>query len=160
LRFAAANLNLGLLLNEQGRYADAESAFRSVMEVDSASHIAAYNLCVLLAVDRIDEAIEWCQRAVELSPMEPAYAYTLAFYLRESGDTAAAAARLDVLASAHPWYADAYILLADIHAARGDQESAESILEAALFAGTLSEEDRGRVEEQLEAVRSSRSPGN
>jgi tetratricopeptide (TPR) repeat protein len=157
---AAANLNLGLLLNEQGRYADAESAFRSVMEVDSASHIAAYNLCVLLAVDRIDEAIEWCQRAVELSPMEPAYAYTLAFYLRESGDTAAAAARLDVLASAHPWYADAYILLADIHAARGDQESAESILEAALFAGTLSEEDRGRVEEQLEAVRSSRSPGN
>lgn len=157
---AAANLNLGLLLNEQGRHADAESAFRSVLEVDSTSHVAAYNLCVLLAVDRMDEAIEWCQRAVELSPDEPAYAYTLAFYLRQSGDTAAATAQLEALSSAHPWYADAYILLADIHASRSDRESAESILEMALSAGALSEEDRGRVEEQLEALRSSQQPGN
>lgn len=156
----AANLNLGLLLGEAGRDTPAEAAFRAVLAVDTASHEAAFNLCVLVAADRLDEAINWCRKAAELRPSEPQYSYTLAFYLRAAGDTAAAAGRLRELVADHRDFADAYILLADVHAQRGESEVAESILEEALSGGALSEEDRSRVEEQLGAVRSSRSPGN
>lgn len=155
-----ANLDLGLLLGEAGRDTQAEAAFRAVLAVDTASHEAAYNLCVLLAVDRLDEAIEWCRRAAALRPSEPEYAYTLAYYLRSQGDTVAAAARLRQLISKHRTFVDAHILLADIHAERGELDLAESVLAAALAGGELSDEDRVRVEEQLEAVRSSRRPGN
>jgi len=155
-----ANLNLGLLLGEAGRDTQAEAAFRAVLAVDSSSHEAAYNLCVLVAADRLDEAIHWCRKAAELRPSEPEYSYTLAYYLRAAGDTAAAAARLRELIGDHPEFADAHILLADIHAERGESDAAESILAAALAGGALSDEDRVRVEEQLEAIRSSRRPGN
>jgi Flp pilus assembly protein TadD len=155
-----ANLNLGLLLGEAGRDTQAEAAFRAVLAVDTASHEAAYNLCVLVAADRLDEAIDWCRKAAELRPSEPEYSYTLAYYLRAQGDTVAAAARLRQLIADHRNFADAYVLLADIHVERGESDVAESILEGALSAGALSEEDRGRVEEQLEALRSSQRPGN
>ncbi len=155
-----ANLSLGLLLGEAGRDTQAEAAFRAVLAVDTASHEAAYNLCVLLAADRLDEAIDWCRKAAELRPSEPEYSYTLAYYLRAAGDTAAAADRLRELIGDHSEFADAHILLADIHAGRGESDVAESILAAALAGGALSDEDRIRVEEQLEAIRSSRRPGN
>jgi Flp pilus assembly protein TadD len=155
-----ANLNLGLLLGEAGRDTQAEAAFRAVLAVDTASHEAAYNLCVLVAADRLDEAIDWCRKAAELRPSEPEYSYTLAYYFRAQGDTVAAAARLRQLIADHRNFADAYVLLADIHVERGESDVAESILEGALSAGALSEEDRGRVEEQLEALRSSQRPGN
>jgi tetratricopeptide (TPR) repeat protein len=151
-----ANLNLGLLLGEAGRDTQAEAAFRAVLAADTASHEAAFSLCVLVAADRLDEAINWCRKAAELRPSEPQYSYTLAFYLRAAGDTAAAAGRLRRLVADHRDFADAYIMLADVHAQRGESEVAESILEEALSEGGLSEEDRSRVEEQLEAVRSSR----
>jgi tetratricopeptide (TPR) repeat protein len=155
-----ANLNLALLLGEAGRDTPAEAAFRAVLAVDTASHEAAYNLCVLVAPDRLDEAIEWCRKAAELRPSEPEYSYTLAFYLRAAGDTTAAVGRLRGLVADHRDFADAHILLADIHAERGESDVAEAILAAALAGGGLSDEDRVRVEEQLEAVRSSRRPGS
>ena len=48
---------------------------------------AAYNLAVILATDRLPEAIAWCRQAHQTQPDEPKYAYTLAFYLSRQGDT-------------------------------------------------------------------------
>ena len=47
---------------------------------------AAYNLCIITAKDRIDEAVTWCGKALDLRPQDPKYAYTLAFYLNKKGD--------------------------------------------------------------------------
>ncbi|MGD8867021.1 MAG: tetratricopeptide repeat protein [Gemmatimonadales bacterium] len=156
----AANLQLGLLLGEAGRDTQAEAAFHAVLAVDTASHEAAYNLCVLLAADRLDEAIRWCRKAAELRPDEPRYSYTVAYYLRARGDTAEATARLRQLIADHRAFADAHILLADIYAEGGEPDMAESILAETLAGGFLSADDRARVEEQLEAVQSTRRPRN
>lgn len=156
----AANLHLGLLLGEAGRDTQAEAAFRAVLAVDTASYEAAYNLCVLVAADRLDEAIQWCRKAAELRPSEPQYSYSLAYYLRARGDTAAAAARLRTVIADHRAFADAPILLADIYAQRGEADTAASILAEALAGGFLSDDDRARVEEQLAAVQSTRRPNN
>jgi Flp pilus assembly protein TadD len=94
------NMNLGLLLGEQGRSRGAEAAFRKVMEV-APDPIAAHNLCVLLSSDRLEEAIDWCRRAVELEPAEPEYAYSLGFYLGRSGDVESAIRVLGELPEEH-----------------------------------------------------------
>lgn len=153
-----ANLNLGLLLGEAGKDSQAEAAFRAAVAGDTTSHEASYNLCVLLAADRLDEAIDWCRKAADLRPGEPTYSYTLAYYLRAAGDTAAAERLLRQLIAERPSFVDSYILLASIRVEQGESEVAESVLREALTSGVLSSDDRRRVEEQLQGLRST-TPG-
>jgi hypothetical protein len=47
--------------------------------------------------DRIGEAVGWCRKAAETAPQNPAYAYTLAFYLNQKGDTDEAVRTLEAL---------------------------------------------------------------
>jgi len=56
------------------------------LKEDPTLAVAAYNLCVITARDRISEAVTWCRKAAELRPQDPKYAYTLAFYLNQKGD--------------------------------------------------------------------------
>ena len=111
---AAANFNFGLLMAELGRTEDAEHALMTAFMADPQMAPAAYNLCVMLAKDRIDEAIEFCKKANELRPDEPKYAYTLAFYLYQKGDTENAIRILNGLVQKHPEYGDAQMLLKEI----------------------------------------------
>lgn len=108
---AAANLNLGLLLGELGRLGEAEAVLRAAFKADPQSATAAYNLAVLLMPDRPEEAVDWCRRALQLRPQEPKYAYTLAFYLRQRGDSDEAVRVLRTLTEADTTYPDAYALL-------------------------------------------------
>jgi len=75
---------------------------------------AAYNLCIITAEDRLDEAVAWCRKASDLRPQEPKYAYTLAFYLNWQGDKDAAIQTLEALLVKDPQHKDAARLLKEI----------------------------------------------
>jgi len=70
---------------------------------------AAYNLCIMLAKDRIDEAIGFCRKASEIRPDDPKYAYTLAFFLDRKGETDEAVKTLNALLLKYPGHRDAQI---------------------------------------------------
>jgi tetratricopeptide (TPR) repeat protein len=116
---AAANFNLGLLLGELGRIDEAKEALRLALVSEPDMAPAAYNLAVMSATDDIGEAIRYCRLAAGLRPQEPRYAYTLAFYLRQGGDTKGAAAELRDLIVRHPEFSDAHGLLAAIERETG-----------------------------------------
>ena len=94
-KHAAVNLNLGMALAEQGKMEEAEKHFRTAFAADPASAQAAYNLGVLLNRTAVtDEGVSWCRKASELLPQNPAYVYTLAYYLVAQGRKADAATAL------------------------------------------------------------------
>ena len=64
---------------------------------------AAYNLSIILAKDRIKEAIEWSQEAYKLRP-DPRYGYTFAFYLQQDGKSDRAVKVLREVISHDPAY--------------------------------------------------------
>lgn len=128
---AAANFNLGLLLGELGRRAEAKQALERAWAADSTLAAAAYNLCVLEAPENLERALSWCRKAAETRPEEPRYAYTLAFYLSRGGALGQARAVLEDLTRRHPGYADGFRLLAEIHAAQGNEAAARETLRRA-----------------------------
>jgi len=93
---------------------DAEHALMTALMVDPQTAPAAYNLCVILAKDRIDEAVGFCRKASEIRPDEPRYAYTLAFYLHKKGEQDEAIQTLNALIEKYPEYRDAQMLLKEI----------------------------------------------
>lgn len=76
---AAAWFNLGFLLEQTGRFDDAQAAFRKAVEVDPKMDRAWYGLgLVLIRAHRFDEAIAALKRNTELQPMSPYGWYQLA----------------------------------------------------------------------------------
>ena len=69
--------NLGLLLAELNRTADAETALRAAFEADPQLAPAAYNLAILVASRDLKQAIDLCRQAVAISP-EPRFVKALA----------------------------------------------------------------------------------
>jgi tetratricopeptide (TPR) repeat protein len=122
---AAANLNMGLLKAEQNDPHGAEQYLRKALEADPQMAQAAYNLCIIAAKDRIDEAVSWCRKAAELRPHDPKYAYTLAFYLNQKGDTDAAIRTLRTIIEEYPGYRDARMLLGEIAKKEGKPQRIE-----------------------------------
>jgi tetratricopeptide (TPR) repeat protein len=111
---AAANFNLGLLKAEQKDMKGAEKYLKAALKADPQMVQAAYNLCVITSKDRINEAVTWCRKASELRPQEPKYAYTLAFYLNQTGNRDEAVRTLKRLVETYPQYRDAEMLLREI----------------------------------------------
>jgi tetratricopeptide (TPR) repeat protein len=128
---AAAHFNLGLLLGAQGRLEEAAKAHRAALEADPDLAAAAYNLGVILARDDVEEGLDWCRRAAALRPEEPKYAYTVAFYLDESGDGDGAAALLESLIETHPGYGDAWAMLGSIYERLGRIDDARALYRTA-----------------------------
>jgi Tfp pilus assembly protein PilF len=145
----AANFNMGLLKAEQNQPKEAERYLRAAFKADPQMAPAAYNLCVLTAEDRMEEAVTWCRKAVELRPQEPKYAYTLAFYQRRKGDIQGATKTLQELVKQRPGYVDAYLLLAEIHMQQAERQKAEAVYRQALEGKDLSPQDRYRIEAAL-----------
>jgi Tfp pilus assembly protein PilF len=111
---AAANFNMGLLKAEQNDPKGAEQNLKKALEADPQMAQAAYNLCIITSRDRIDEALTWCRKAAELRPQDPKYAFTLAFYLNQKGDTDEAVGTLEAIIEKYPGYKDAVMLLGEI----------------------------------------------
>jgi tetratricopeptide (TPR) repeat protein len=149
---AAAHFNLGLLQAEQDRVKEAERELREAFRLDPKLAPAAYNLCILTAKNRPAEALSWCQKAVELNPQEPRYAYTLAFYQKEQQDLKGAAATLQDLLVHRPGFANGYLLLAEIYVQQGERPRAEAVLRQALQVEGLPPQDRVRVAATLQKL--------
>ena len=78
-RSAADWFNLGFLLDEDGRPAEAEPAFRRAIALDEKLDRAWYGLgLALIRLGRLDEAITALERNTELQPMSPYGWYQLA----------------------------------------------------------------------------------
>ncbi|MHC4567195.1 MAG: tetratricopeptide repeat protein [Planctomycetota bacterium] len=127
----AAHLNLGMLLAEQGRMGEAETAF-----------VAALKSGIILAKDRMSEALKWCGKASMLQPDNPKYAYTYAFYLRQNGSGDRAIEVLRSLTDKQVPYADAYFLLGDIYEKQQQFSKARDVYSAALVLPGVSEQQR------------------
>jgi len=137
-----ANLNLGLLLGEQGRKQEAERVLRAALNSDPNLAAAAYNLGIILAQDRMDETLVLCRRAYQLSPDEPKYAYTLAFYLNQTGDHNGAATILERMVDRQTANANSYFLLGEIFERQGKTEDAMNVYRKAVANAKLSPDDR------------------
>ena len=150
---AAANFNMGLLKAEQNDLKGAEKYLKAALKADPQMAQAAYNLCVITSKDRINEAVTYCKKAADLRPQEPRYAYTLAFYQLQKGDERAAVKTLDGLIEKQPAYADSYLLLGGIYEKQGKKEEAEKIYKKALETDGIPDQDKFRIDAQLEALK-------
>lgn len=80
---AAANCNMGLLKAEANDLIAAQRHLRAALKADPQMTQAAYNLCVFLSNDRLDEAMDFCKEAAGILPDRPRYPFTLAFYRQQ-----------------------------------------------------------------------------
>ncbi|MFA6148125.1 MAG: tetratricopeptide repeat protein [bacterium] len=118
-----ANFNMGLLEAERSDPKEAERYLKAALKYDPRMAEAAYNLCILLSKDRLEDAVPYCRKASGLRPDDPAYAYTLAFFLHRKGETAEAVRTLKAITEKHPGYEDAESLLGDITTGSGSSRS-------------------------------------
>ena len=150
---AAVNFNMGLLKAEQNDLKQAETYLRAALKADPQMAQAAYNLCVITAKDRLDEAVGFCRQAADLRRDQPRYAYTLAFYQQQRGDRAGATAVLDDLIARYPAYGDAYLLLGGIYEIEGNKAMAEGVYKKGLTAEGVPEGFKFRLKARLDALR-------
>jgi Flp pilus assembly protein TadD len=141
-RNSSAYLNLGLLLAEKHRLPEAEAALRGALDTDPENAAAAFNLAVIVSPSHAHEAIDLCRRAVKSAPGEPRYVYTLAFYLAQSGDAAAAAAVLQRAIAAGVANTQCYGALMRIYLQEGRPREALALSRQAAADPALSERDR------------------
>ncbi|MBP6941745.1 MAG: tetratricopeptide repeat protein [Syntrophorhabdaceae bacterium] len=156
---AEANFNMGLIKAEKDDYAGAEKYFLAALRSDPQMPQAAYNLCVILSKGRLHEALPYCQKAVEILPYEPRYAYTLAFYKNRQGDTAGATKILQDTIKQQPFYGDAYILLGEIYEKQGKVSDAKTLYLEGLTKNAIPSSYRQRFSERLKALTPPDKPG-
>jgi len=149
---APVHFNLGLLLAEQGRTEETEKELRAALELDPRLAPAAYNLGLLIIKERPDEGLSYCRRAHELSPNNPKYSYTFAFYQAQKGDRKGAMKTLKDTVKRHPAYIDAVLLLGEIYERDGNKEDAKEVYRKALSTGELSERDSLRMRVKLQSL--------
>ncbi|MHB8068795.1 MAG: tetratricopeptide repeat protein [Desulfobaccales bacterium] len=154
---AAANFNLGLVLAEKGDQRGAEQALRAALNADPEMAAAAYNLGVLLAPERLTEALAWLEKAGKLRQDQPKYAYTLAFYQRQKGDSQAAVRGLRRLLAAQPAFAGAYFLLGEIYQEHGKTEETRQVYRQGLARPDFPPEARQALESRLQALSATRT---
>ncbi|NLI82432.1 MAG: ammonia-forming cytochrome c nitrite reductase subunit c552 [Deltaproteobacteria bacterium] len=152
------HFHMALLRADQGDYPRAESHLREALKADPQMAEAACNLCVLLARDRLEEALQWCRRAHEIDPENGKYAYTLAFYERKSGNTEVAGRILRELTDREPIHVEAVLLLCEILEEQGMQKEAREMLARALTRESLASRDRYRLFLKVQEMEKRESP--
>ncbi len=149
---APVHFNLGLLLAERGKTEGAEKELRRALQFDPRLAPAAYNLGMLIIRERPDEGLSYCRKAYELSPNNPKYSYTLAFYQAQTGDRKGAIKTLRDTVKRHPAYVDAALLLGEIYERDGKKEEAKEVYRKALSSGEFSERDSVRLRLKVQSL--------
>jgi len=146
---ATANFNMGLLMAEINKPQAAKKYLHAAFTTDPNMAEAAYNLSVLYVHENIDEAIKWSQKAAELRPYLPKYAYTYAFYLYQRGQSESAVKVLLGIIEGRPFYMDVYLLLGDIYEKQRKFREAEALYRKVLTDESLNPEIKQTFEARL-----------
>lgn len=132
--FAPAYVQLGMLYEGMRRVDDAEKAYLAAIEYDTNQSIAYNNLAWLAAErrTRLDEALTWAKRAVELEPKVPQFQDTLGWVHRARGELERAMAVLQKAASMEPQQAVLWYHLALVYSERKRPKDTLAALRQAL----------------------------
>lgn len=148
----AVNFHMALLRADQGDMPEAEKHLRVTLKADPQMAEAACNLCVLLAKDRLEEAVQWCRKAHELEPGDGKYAYTLAFFERKGGKIDEAIRILREAIGREAANTEAILLLAEIYEEQNLKGEAKELVVGALSNEALSSRDRYRLFLKLQEI--------
>ena len=121
-----ARLNLGVVLYRQRQFAAAAQEFRKVLEASPKNALARFNLGItVLELGQTDEAIRWLTAALQDDPkgVDAHYYLGLAFE-RKRRFPEARVEFLKVL-ELNPRYPVAYVALARVYSAQGEQRLAQ-----------------------------------
>ncbi len=150
---ASLQTKLGLAYQLSRRWSDAETAYLQAIKADPKA-ADAYNNLAWLALNqgkRLDDALKWADKAVQLTPGNPSYLDTLGWVYRKRGDLAKAAETLRKASSIQPPLADVHYHLGEVYAAQGKNADAISALRRALqISPTFPEAENAR--KRLEAL--------
>lgn len=156
----AVNFHIALLRADQGDMPQAEKHLRATLRADPQMAEAACNLCVLLAKDRLEEAVQWCRKAHELDPRDGKYAYTLAFFERKAGKADEAVRILREAIGREAGNTEAILLLAEIYQEQNLKAEARELVVGALSNQTISSRDRYRLFLKLQEIDPSTPSGD
>jgi tetratricopeptide (TPR) repeat protein len=149
---APVNFNRGLLLAELGRKAEAENSLRRALTSGPNLAPAAFNLCVLM-MERGDTAgLAYCQQAVKTAPGHEKYAFSLAFYLDQTGKSAHALQVLQAFSARHGCGLETRLLQADLYLKNGKKREALAIYQEAAARRDLPQDQRNFIERRLRAL--------
>jgi tetratricopeptide (TPR) repeat protein len=150
----AANLNLGLLLAEQGRLAEAEVALKAALQRDASENpVAAKNLSVILAQKGdIPGAVKYAAIAADSRPDDPNYGYTLAYYQVQNGQKTEAIKTLNEVIKAHPQFLSATSFLADMYFRDGNKNMALKLYKNALKVDGISAQDKAGIQQAINSL--------
>ena len=153
----AANLNLGLLLAEQGRMDEAENALRTALEANPENQpVAAKNLSVIVAQrGDLAGAVKYAEIAFKARPEDPDYGYTLAYYQMQNGQISAAKKTLEHVISISPAYLSATGYLAQIYLTEGNRDKALQLYKNALKVEGISEQDKATIQQSITMLQQS-----
>lgn len=124
----------GLLLERQGKFADAEQEFKQAMALDPASDAAAGLANIYMRGRRYPEAEEYLRKTVAAHPDEAAAHVQLGRVLAAQGKNDAAIAELQTGAKLEPADATVQRDLADLYVAAGKNDQAEGAYHALIAA--------------------------
>jgi len=127
---------------------------RAALKNDPQMAAAAFNLGVLVSSRNLDDAIRWCQQAYDLRSDEPKYACTLAFFLRQKGNSVRSIELLREVIRRTPSCFDAYMLLGAIYEEHRDFKKAASAYRDVLQRDSLSSVQRQQAEMKLRSAES------
>ncbi len=137
-----------------GRLAEAEQEFRKLMSAEPQNADPMNSLAYMLADrgQRLPEAIELAQRALQLEPGNPSYLDTLGWAQFKQGQTPAALASLAKAAEMLPGNSVIQDHYGDALAKSGKKAEAVAAYQRAL-AGDLEHVDRAAIEKKIKAAR-------
>ncbi len=153
----AANLNLGLLLAEQGRIDEAEKALKTAYDANPEGQaVAAKNLSVIVAQrGDLASAVKYADAAYKARTDDPDYGYTLAYYQMQNGQKAEAIKTLQKIIKSNPEFLTATTFLADIYLRDGNKNMALKLYKDALGVKGISDQDRVALQQSITMLQQS-----
>lgn len=141
--------NLALIYVEVGDNENAKKYFAIALEENPSFARAASNLAILVAEDSPADAVVWAKRAYDIDPT-PISAFTLAYYMKNSGKMSEAQQLLFTAVERWPNYPDLYLLLSEIVEAEKERQYMLEAIQHALDKYRFHPDDRRRLQQLLQ----------
>jgi tetratricopeptide (TPR) repeat protein len=132
--FAAADVKIGVIHQRYNRLAEADKAYLAAISLDPNQVIAYNNLAFQAAQQktRLDAALVWAKKAVQLQPQVAQFQDTLGWVLRARGDLDQASATLEKAAALDLKDPTTYYHLGVVYSEKRERREAVAALNRAL----------------------------